>query len=267
MAWYSLPVMVMEAHMKTARSGIASSLITMIIGISANAYGQEVPADVWKAAREGLRDFLWIERTDPKVVPKYPDGAVVPNVKESYLGAPYKPLLITDEAMLRCEDPSDILKTASEDGYVFPILNNGAVIAFFSVKYLYIVERGVNRWIWSGMGLQSEYELRYYELLDAFPLSEGYAVFVVFWENRHNRLFLIKTPAGALQVYPGSGFIADLLEMSDIRVKSGVPIDANELLDSLKSVSVKSIATKQRLEKETKEWQRQMTDSLEKENE
>lgn len=235
-----------------------SLFIAMIVSISASTYGQEVPADVWKAAREGLRDFYWIAEIDSKVVPKYPDGTVVPNIKESSLGVPYKQLMITDEALLQCADPSDILNTSSEDGYVFPVLNNGSTIAYIAVRFLYVVEHGVIEWTSAGMRLQSEYENKYYELLEAYSPADGYMVFVVSWEHPYDRFFMIQAPGGALQVYPGSKFIADLLDMSDTQARSNMAADANELLVRLKGMSTEHLATKQRLERETKEWQQQI---------
>jgi len=211
-------------------------------------------------------DFFMIVGMDPKMAPKYPDGTVVPNVRESYLGAPYKQLMITDEATLQCADPTDILKAASEDGYVFPVLNNGSIIAFLSVEFLYVVEDGVNEWHWGNVRLRSEYESKYYELLEAFPSAEGYSVFVVSWEHPADRFFLIKTPGGALQAYPGSRFIANLLEMSDTQLESGMSANTNELLVELKTISAEHLATRRRLEKETKEWQQKVKEKLQKEN-
>jgi hypothetical protein len=248
----------MEALIKTVRRKVLNLLIAMIMVSSASAYEQGVPADVWKAAREGLRDFYWIAEIDSKVVPKYPDGAIVPNIEESYLGTPYMQLMITDEAILQCADPLDILNTSSEDGYVFPVLNNGSTIAYIAVRFLCVVEHGVNEWTSAGMRLQSEYENKYYELLEAYSPADGYVVFVVSWEHPYDRFFMIQAPGGVLQVYPGSKFIADLLDMSDIQARSNMAADANELLVRLKGMSAEHLATKQRLERETKEWQQQI---------
>jgi len=253
--------------MNTVRGRAFTVLFAMTMILSAGVSAQEIPPDVWSAARQGLRDFVMIVGMDPKIVPKYPDGTVVSNVGESYLGDPYKPLMISDEAILRCADPSDILKNAKEDGYVFPILNTSYTIAYVAVRFLYVVEEGRNRWAWGNMRLQSEYENKYYELLKAFPPAQGHAVFVISWEHPLDRFFIVRTPAGALQMYPGSKFIADLLDLNKTQVESSNSLDENELLGRLKGISAEHLATKQRLEKETKEWQQQTKDKLEGENE
>lgn len=242
--------------MKVSRRIVAIMLIVIVIALNTGTYGQEVPADVWSAGREGLSDFFWIVGMDPKLVLKYPDGSMVSNIRESYLGTPYMPLLISDEEILQCTSPADILKTAREDGYEFPILNSGSAIAYIAVRFMYVVEDGIERWYWGNMRLHSEYDRRYYELLEAYPAAEGYSIFIVSWEYPSHRFFMIKPPIGAVQVYPGSKFIADILDESYPQINSHMPADANELLARLKNISVEHFATKQRLQKETNEWQR-----------
>ncbi|MGD1047848.1 MAG: hypothetical protein ABR899_03715, partial [Candidatus Krumholzibacteriaceae bacterium] len=206
-----------------------------------------------------LRDFIHLSSTSKSVM-KFENGNVVSDLASSYLGTPYKQLLISSEGILNSREPIELLNNCKDDGYVFPIYNDSMIIAFMTVRYMYVTEKGIMGWLWGKIRFQSENERKYYKLLQTFPESQGYKVYVVNYRDADGRFYMIQTPDSEYSVVEGSDYIAGLLNAPRT---SGAPLETMEAtgaVEILRGAAAANIVKERKIEEDNKAWLKTLGD-------
>lgn len=240
----------MNAYHVSVRTGrVVTSFVMLLflcISVSNGVSEEIVPAEVYNAGEEGLKSWLRLcSNNEDILLEVFKDSNA--NVLESRLGVPYAQYLISSNDISKCYSSEDIIEFSELDAYSFPIIFHDEIVAFLSVKYLFISEEGVTRWYLRGVGLGLDKQRDYYRLKQEYPESKGHKLFAVAVDYPSKLFFLVKTADKEDIIIPVSGYSAKMVNFTQNIDEPLQYIKLEQVLPTLRQVGERQAVINKRI--------------------